>query len=69
MCGRNVHGQVVYKIIRDYNLHKNGEQQTKQRLQKRSTCRKQEVLGERIELESLSYTVTSINIPNKMQTI
>ena len=33
VCGRNVHGQAVYKISRDYNLHKNDEQQTKQRLQ------------------------------------
>ena len=45
----HVHGQAVYKISREHNLHKNGEQQTKQRLQK---IYEQKVLWERTELES-----------------
>ena len=36
----HVHGQAVYKISREHNLHKNGEQQTEKRLHRRSMSRK-----------------------------
>ena len=36
----HVHGQAVYKTSREHNLHKHGEQQTKQKLQKIYMSRK-----------------------------